>query len=223
MKNSISKLLILSLALVAISKSTAQTNNWSRLDSEKNQARIYGGIDYSFTYGFQYGRTIKSKNMVWMPNLDFSVPFGGNLVDDFKLKMGTSTMFFQHKSWRASTDFSIINRQFRNPFVRLHGLGFDCGIHFGYYKPKWFININFSTDNSILTHIKHSDAYKGNYSGAVNGWYQNTASNQLFGFNTGYSLKKLDFTLSSGLLWTEKFKSKPSVPFNAKLGIHYRF
>ena len=223
MKKHIAKLLILSLSLIAISKTNAQTNNWSRLDSVKNQVRIYGGIDYSFTYGLQYGKIIKTKNIIWMPNIDFSMPFGGNLTDDFKLKLGSNAMFFQSRKWKASADFSIINRQFKNPFVRMHGLGLEAGIHFGYYKPKWFINMNLSTDNSLLTHIKHSDAYLGNYSGAIYGWYQNTASNQLLGFNFGYSLKKMDFTLSSGLIWTDRFKSKPSVPFNAKLGINYRF
>jgi len=223
MKKHISNILLVILSFTVIPNIKAQTNNWSKLDSIKNYARIYGGLDYGVAYGIQYGRIIKTKSIVWIPFVDLSFPLGNDLGDDYRFKVGTTAKLFEYKSWIASVDISIVNRQNRNPFVKLQSFGYESGLQIGYYKHRWFTNIHFSTDNALTTHFKHSEAYNGNYSGVKDGWYQNTANNQLLGFNTGYSLKKIDITLSSGLLRTDEFKSKPSLPLNIKIGVNCRF
>jgi hypothetical protein len=216
-------LLIGTLIFIIIQNTNAQTNNWRRLDSVKNIARLYGGLDYGIVYGLHYGRIIKTKNIIWIPFADVSLPLGNNPVDDYKFKVGTTAKVFQYKSWIASVDVSIINRQNKNPFVRMHSLGSESGFQIGYYKSKWFVNFNFSTDNSLTTHLKHSDAYKGNYSGVKDGWYQNTANNFSIGGNLGVSFGRSDITLKLGQIFTQNFKTKPSLPIYIQIGYNYKF
>lgn len=201
----------------------AQTNNWSNLDSVKNNIRMYGGLDFGLVYGLQYGRIYKTKKIRWLPYLDLSLPAGQNIVDDYRFNAGTNLKLIHYKAWIGSVDIAIGHRQNRNPFVKMKSFGSELGIQFGYYKPKWFANLHFSTENSWITHLKHSEAYKGNYSMVKDGWYQNTANNQIVGLNIGYSFKKIDITLSSGIIRTNAFKDKPTLPMFGKIGINYRF
>lgn len=201
----------------------AQTVNWSAIGSAKNNARMYSGLDYGVTYGLQYGRVIPTKSMIWIPVVAVSLPWGENLLDDYSWSVGTTTKVFQYKSWIASFDVSIVSKQNKNPFVTMRGVGSESGIHFGYYKQRWFVNLHFSTDNTYLTHFNHTDVYRGNFADAKDGWYQNTANNQYLGINTGYSFSKMDLTFSSGLRRTDGLRSKPTLPLSMKLGVNYRF
>ncbi len=215
-------LFLILFIFAAAPKAEAQTVNWSRMEPVTHHARIYSGLDYGLVYGLNYGRVIKAKSIVWMPFVDASLPMGNQGLDDYRLSVGTLAKVFDYKNWIASLDVSIVGRQNRNPFVRMNGLGSESGIHLGYYKEKWFVNIQFSTDNSYLTYFKHTEAYKGNFPDAKDAWYQNTANNQYFGLNAGYSFKKVDITLSSGLRQTDGLKTKLSLPMSLKLGVNYR-
>lgn len=223
MKTIIRNLFFVSLLFSVIPLSKAQTINWSAHDHFDKNIRLYSGLDYGITYGFQFGKIIKTPNITWGPFMDFSLPLGNNLIDDYKLKIGTTAKLFQYNHWITSFDISIINRRNRNPFVSMQSFGSESGIHFGYYKQRWFANIHFSTDNSLITHLNHSKAYKSNYSGVKDGWYENTSNNQLLGFNTGFSFKSIDITLSSGLIRTDTFNSSTTLPIYMKLGINQRF
>lgn len=216
-------LVVVLFTAIATQNTQAQINNWSRVDSAKNIARIYGGLDFGITYGLHYGRVIKTKNITWVPFADISFPSGKNAIDDYRCKVGTAAKLFQYKSWIASLDIAIVNRQNSNPFVTMQSLGALSGFQVGYYKLKWFANISFATDNSLLTHLKHSEAYKGNYAQVKDGWYDNTANNQLLSLNTGYSFNKTDITLSLGVLTSDEFKSMPNLPVYVNIGINHRF
>lgn len=217
------KLFFALLIMLFTGNTKAQIINWTRLQSAKNIARLYGGLEHGAVYGVQYGRVVKYKKFVWIPFADLSLPSGSKVFDDHQIKIGTSAKVFQYTNWIVSADLSIVNRTNENPFVTMQSLASESGVQIGYYKTKWFVNINFSTDNSVLTHLKHSDVYKANYPNVTDGWYHSTANNQLFSVNTGYSLKKIDFTLSAGYFTTDEFKSKPGLPVYAKTGINFRF
>jgi hypothetical protein len=209
--------------LFFISKMGAQNINWTKLDSAKHIGRIHGGLEYGVIYGLQYGKILKAKRSTWIPFANVSLPLGKNIADDYKINIGTAANILSFNRWILSFDLSITNRQNKNPFVRMQSLGSESGIHFGYYRQKWFVNIDVSTDNSLITHLKHTDAYKGNYHKVVDGWYQNTSSNFSLGCNTGLSFKRSDVTLSIGGLFTQNLKTRPMLPFYSQLGYNYRF
>ncbi|RIW13340.1 hypothetical protein D0X99_16315 [Algoriphagus lacus] len=211
------------IILIISFSGNAQNYNWAKLDSVNNLARIYTGLDHSFAFGLHYGRILNGKKVIWAPFADVSFPSGDPVGDDYNFKIGTLARLFQFEDWKFSFNVSIVNRQNSNPFVKMQSLGSESGFQFGYYKLKWYANLNFSVGSSIVTNFQHTEAYKGNFSGAKDGWYENASNSQLFSVNTGYSLRKMDATLSLGLLRTEEFKSSPSLPYYIKIGLNYLF
>jgi hypothetical protein len=94
----------------------------------------------------------------------------------------------------------------------------------GYYRPKWFAAGEAGFDKAIVTDLKHTSAYKEQYPGVVDGWYEpSTGGNFYFGLQAGYSLKKHDIYIKAGKTLTEDFKSKPTIPFYAQLGYNFKF
>lgn len=210
------------LVFSSFTNSNAQVYNWSKIESGNHIVRAHLGLDFGVIYGLHYGRRLTIKNATLVPFIDLSLPLGGEAIDDSKLKIGTSAKVLQRKKWFLTADVSFISRQNTNPFVAMHNIGFESGVQFGYYKKRWFLNANISNDYSFATHLKHTEAYKGNYAGAVDGWYKNTANNFSIGLNTGYSFKKIDITLSPGIIRTDGWSSTPTLPFYGKIGVNYR-
>jgi hypothetical protein len=136
--------------------------------------------------------------------------------------LGTSVNALQLGHWAVSADLAFINRKFSVLFVEMNGLAVETALQFGYYRNKAFIALALSNDYNFATRLRHTDAYKGNYADAVDGWYANTANNMSIGINTGLSLKKLDITLATGIVRAGGLTAKPMLPIYGKLGVNYR-
>lgn len=201
----------------------AQDINWGRLDSTKNVIRVKVGLDQGMVYGLEYGKILGARKVKWMPFFQASLPFGERVIDDYQLQIGTRAKFFQLSNWALTAHLAIVHRRNENPFVNMFSLGGTSGVQIGYYKRKGFILLNFSTNNSLLTYLRHNEAYKGNYPMVKDGWYSQTANNQLLSIHSGYSRKKIDLTLALGIQRTEEFKSSPGLPIYLKTGLNYRF
>ena len=212
-------LLIFSFPIVT----KAQVYNWARLGSFNHIAGAYTGLNYGLIYGLHYGKIITNRKTTWIPFADVSSPAGAEILDDFKVKVGTSVSILQLKKWKLITDVSIFNQQNQNPLSKMQSIGFESGLQFGFYKERWFLGANFSNAYAFATHIKHAKGYLDNYTRAVNGWYKHTANNLSIGLNTGYSFKRFDMTLSPGIIKTDGFRSSPSLPFYGKIGVNYKF
>jgi len=222
MKNLIKHTIIGLMLYLTIPKANAQDYNWAKLDSFNHIARVYTGLNNGVIYGLHYGKIINIKKIIFIPFVDLSLPVGERVLDDYKFKLGTSLRLLQNKNWILTGGVSLLNQRYENPFVKMQNLGVETFLQFGLYKEKWFLNVNISNDYLFATHFKHSEAYQKNYAGATNGWYQNTGNNLSLGLNIGYSFKKLDITLSPGIVKTDRFKSSPTLPFYGKLGINYK-
>lgn len=223
MKNTIQYICTGMLLILGIPKVHAQVINWARIDSTKHIGRVYAGLNHGAIYGIHYAKKMHTKYYTFIPFIDFSSPLGAELFDDITSKIGTSFQVLNLRSWVLSGDISFVDRQNSNPFVRMRSLGIESAMQLGFYKEKWFAGLVFSNDYSFATRLRHTKAYKGNYSGVVDGWYQNTANNVSFGLNTGYSFKKIDSTLSPGLTRTDGLRSTPALSFYVKFGVNYRF
>jgi hypothetical protein len=216
-------LALISLTLLLLmSPLNAQVYNWAKLDSSKHLVRVYGGMDFGLIYGANYAYVVHLKKLTFIPYIDASLPAGKNVLDDSRLKIGSSLKIAHHKNWVLFSDISIINRQNENPFVRMQNVGIDPSLHLGYYKNKFFFALSAKYDYAFATYLQHSDAYKGNYSYAADGWYKNTAKNLSAGLNAGYSLKRIDISISGGLVRTNGLKNNPTLPIYGILGITYR-
>lgn len=212
------------LVTINLQHTHAQNYNWQKITSEtKHLAGAYVGLDYGFTYGIYYAKVLPVKKMIFIPGIEASLPIGSELVDDYKLKIGTAVKLVQVKRWVLSTSLFFLSRRNETPIVRMYNVGSELTFKLGYYREKWFLAAELGSDNALGTHLKHTDAYKGNYSAVVDGWYQTTGANLFFGLNTGLSLKKVDWLLSAGYITADRFRAKPTLPFYAKLGLNYRF
>lgn len=202
----------------------SQNINWRGLTTEqKHIANLNIGLDYGTTIGLGYGYQLNTKIPIVL-NLEFSVPFGEKLMDDFKTKIGGNIKLYEYNGITASATIQGVFRRYGNELVRLLNFGSDMSVMVGYYKPKWYTAGEVGFDKAIVTHFKHSDLYKENYPQVQDGWYEPaTGGNFYYGLQGGYSFKKSDVYLRVGKLLQEDFKTSPMLPFYSQLGYNIRF
>jgi hypothetical protein len=209
----------LSFSLFA-TKSFSQILNWENLQSnQKHVIYLNLGWDYAFKYELGYSYQLKSKFPILL-NASYSMPSGNKVLDDFKVKIGAETCFYQINNFQFRGSLHTIYRRYENPFIRLQNFGTEMKIIFGYYKPKWFVASEIGFDKAIVTHFKHSELYRQNgFEGVKDGWYQPaTGGNFSYGIQTGYSFKKSDIIFSLGKTITQDFKTAPLIPYYFQLG-----
>ena len=217
-------LLILLLVLINFpSVVKSQDYNLSTIENVNHIGRAFIGINSGIVYGLHYAKPSQLKKITYIPFIESSLPMGKTLFDDNKLEIGSSVIVLNRKFWKLSYDLSLLHRQNKNPFVNMQSFGYNTGVKFGYYRQKCFGNIEISNENAFMTHLKHTEVYKGNYLNVVDGWYQNTANYLMFGFGIGYSFKKMDITLHYNKEYTFNLKNTPTVPFNIIVGFNYKF
>jgi len=218
-------LLLISVLSLVFSSSHAQTINWASLDEEDNQIlSVNFGAEYGFVYGLGYGYHINNRLFDIVPSIEFSIPSGDNLFDDFKTKVGIQVRWYEFRDFQFSTKVMVIIRRYENDFTRILNFGSDFTGIVGYYRNQWFAAGEFGFDKAIVSHFKHSDSYKGQYQGVVDGWYEpSTGGNFYYGLQGGYSFRNHDIYLKAGKIIAEDFKTDPLLPFYAKLAYNIKF
>lgn len=218
------KIAILTLALIStLQPLCAQTLNWNSVEDSKHILNVGIGWDYSLSYSLGYAFKVNTEIPLIL-NANFSIPSGENLVDDFKTKIGGQVVFLNKTNYKGSITLNGIYRRYENPLVRLQNFGTEMKGTFGYYKPTWFIGGEIGFDKALITHLKHSESFKENiYSQVKDGWSEPGAGgNFLYGFQTGYSFKKSDLTLTIGKVTTQDFKTTPLIPYYLMFGYNYK-
>jgi len=224
MKNYKSFLLV-TVIILFMNSVNGQTVNWANLN-EENRHIITAkfGIEYGVIYEIGYGYQIKTNLFPIVANVDFSFPSGNFSFDDFKIKIGGQIRLIEYHNFQLSTKIQGVFRRYGNDFVRLLNFGSDMSAVVGYYNQNWFAAVQVGFDKAIVTHFKHSSAYKDQFAGVVDGWYQPpTGGNFYYGLQAGYSLVNHDFYLIAGKILTQDFKTKPILPLYGQLGYNLKF
>ncbi len=219
------QILILGLFFSFFSTPTsAQTINWNTIENTKHIVTIGIAWDYGLSYNVGYAHDFNTK-IPLLVGVNFSMPSGENWLDDFKAKVGGQIVLFNQSNLKGVVTINGIYRRFENPLVRLQNFGGEMKGSFGYYKNNWFVAGEVGFDKAIVTHFKHSDAFKeNNYSDVKDGWYQPaTGGNFIYGIQGGYSFKKSGITLNLGKVTTQDFKTTPRIPFYTMLGYNVKF
>jgi len=216
-------LLILIFFFLSTKNSYSQTVNWESLKSDqKHIVSAHAGWDYAIVYGVSYGYQIKSKMPILL-NVDFSIPAGEKVLEDFKTKIGAQFRLYKINHFQFSASIHGIYRRYETPLVRLQNFGSEMKGIAGYYKPKWFVAAEVGFDKAIVTHFKHSNLYRENYYADVkDGWYIPTGGNFSYGLQAGYSFKKSDILLRLGSVVTQNFSTKPTIPFYAEISYNFK-
>lgn len=221
MKKSINLITLLGILTANIAYS--QQLNWNALGESKHIVHASIGWEYGFLYNVGYAHQFKSQKPLLL-NINFSMPSGGILLDDFKIKMGGQLLVFNRENFKGTLAINGIFRRYENPLVRLVNFGTEIRGVFGYYKSHYFVTGEFGFDKAIVTHFKHTEKFKENvYTGVTDGWYEPaTGGNFNYGIHTGYAFNKHDVTLSFGKIIAQDFKTSPLIPYYLMLGINYR-
>ncbi len=199
---------------------SAQTINWAN-PQKGHMVNANIGADYGITYGVGYGYKTGGRFPL-MGKLNFSVPSGDQLFDDFATQYGLEMAFFQWRRIRGTAAIQGIYRRFRNDLVTAKNFGAGLSVSLGVYKPRWFVAAEAGFDKAIVTHFQHSAAYEEEFPLVKNGWYNPaTGGNFNYGLRTGLSLRNNELTLRLGSIVNEDFKSKPMLPFYLQLGFNY--
>lgn len=144
-------------------------------------------------------------------------------TNDYRFKLGGQTILYSFGRLDCWGVLTFIARGTKNSIHDANSLGVDITFLTGFYCKHWFITGEFGYDRSILTHINHSAWYKTYfYADAKDGWYRNTASHSNYGFRSGFSVKRFEFTIRIGIQKTKSIID-PLVPFFGVLGLNYRF
>lgn len=217
------KNILVTAFIVTSLSSYSQTINWARLQkTDKHIFNINAGIDYSLTAGLGYGYQLKTKIPIVLIT-DYSMPFGDNLLDDYKTKFGATVRLIKADRFVFTAKVQGVFRRYESDYVRLVNFGSDMSVTGGYYKKKWFIAGEIGFDKAIVTHFKHTKIYKEVFPKVQDGWYEPaTGGNFYYGIQSGLSFMKGDLTLRVGRIITQDFKTTPSLPFYAQFGYAVR-
>ncbi|HEX7904329.1 MAG TPA: hypothetical protein VF487_10650 [Chitinophagaceae bacterium] len=211
------------LSLSISANAFSQSINWKSLDKEqKHIININAGAEYGLTAGAGYGYQLKSKMPIVL-NVEHSFPAGKRLMDDFKTKIGGYIRLYEINNFQFSAKIQGVFRRYENSFASLLNFGSDMTGIAGYYKPKWFIAGEAGFDKAIVTHFKHTAAYKQNFPSVKDGWYEpSTGGNFYYGLQTGFSFRQNDIYLKAGKLVSQDFSTTPLFPFYLQIGYNIR-
>ncbi|MEJ0031938.1 MAG: hypothetical protein WDO15_16855 [Bacteroidota bacterium] len=214
-------IVFLSISTITLS---AQNINWANLrDNEKHFVSATTGLDYGLIFGAGYGQRLNTKIPLIISG-DYSQPAGKVVFDDLKTRVGAQAMLLKLNNFRFTAKIYGVFRLFNNEVVRLSNFGTDMSGVIGYYRPRWFVATEIGFDKAIATHVRHTQAYKNDFPGAVGGWYQPaTGGNFNYGLLGGLSLGRADLSLAVGRVVTQDFKSTPFIPFYVKIGVAFKF
>lgn len=216
--------LVIIITLIVSNLSNAQTLNWSTLNEKKNILNVNFGIEYGTIYGLGYSHVFRKKRLPIIAQFEYSFPSGNKFFDDYKIKTGVNIRWIEFNKFQFSTRVDGIFRRYNNSFARIINFGSDVSATFGYYKPKWFVATEIGFDKAIISHFKHTQIYKNQFPGAVDGWYEpSMGGNFYYGIQGGISFSHNDLYLKAGKIVSQDFKTLPMIPLFAQIGYNFKF
>jgi hypothetical protein len=201
----------------------SQNINWKSLDKEQRHIiNVNAGADYGLTLGAGYGYQLRSTMPVVL-NIEYVMPAGEKLTDDFKTRIGGYIRLCKIHNFQFSAKVQGVFRRYENSFATLTNFGSDMTGIAGYYRSRWFVAGEAGFDKAIVTHFKHTAAYKQNFPSVKDGWYQPaTGGNFYYGLQTGFSFGRNDIYLKAGKVVSQDFATTPLLPFYLQLGYNIR-
>jgi hypothetical protein len=211
-------LLVLFISLNAC-KLNAQEVNWRNLNElSKHLASGSFGADYSSYYGFSYGYILNASRKPIVIGADFNLPFGKNMLDDWKIKIAAQREIWHSKNVSFSLKPAFIARRYESEIASLYNISADLTLLFGYMKPKWGLTAIINYDHSFMNYIEN-DLLKVYYPEIRNGWYGSSGGNFKFGARANLSVKTWNGFLTIGKTYSQNFNDNPTLPFFAEITI----
>lgn len=219
MKNRMISLLITVLVWSG-SDLTAQPINWKALSSAPNWSLGgFAGVEHGLIAGAQVNRKIRFAVPLVL-TATVSLPAGDKPLEDFKINTGAQFRIFEIGSLQFSGKAEGLFRRYQSDFARLLNFGCEISGTIGYYRSKWFAGAVLGFDKAIVTHFRHTDLYKSNFPGVVDGWYEPATGGQFYyGVQAGRSWGRLSLYADVGKSVEQDFSTRPLVPYYGKIGL----
>ncbi|WNJ19035.1 hypothetical protein [Pontibacter sp. G13] len=223
MKNLIK--LILSAIMMAWASAEAQSQviNWAAQHSGTHLPQLSLGWDYGLSFQGGYGYRFASK-IPWIAQANFSIPAGGNVLDDYKLGVGGKMLAWDASHFKGEISLQGVLRRYSSPLVRMNNVGTLIQGSLGYYRPRWFAGLELGWDKAWLTHFSHTEVYRETILvEAQDGWADTpTAGTISYGLWIGGSLGAVDVSIQVGKVTYDQFQTGPTIPNYLRLGALYR-
>lgn len=201
-----------------------QTYNLGSItDSTKHIAGANIGWEYAAIVGLNYSYKLPIKMPVFVQT-GFSIPFGKNVVDDFKSNIGLGGKLYNKKNFHSVLTLNVLYKRYSSELVTMNQVGLDIKTLNGFYKPKWFVATEIGLELGLSTHFKHSETYKQNiYAEVKDGWYKPLSAGIMsFGVQGGYSFKQSDLIFRIGYFKTITSSVNALIPYYVTLGYNLK-
>ena len=213
--------LIILISVFAHSSLLAQEVNFRGLDNTKHLIGIQTGVDYGSYYGISYGYVWRNRLTPIVIGTEFTVPFGNNLVDDWKSRTSVQAELWNYKGLSINAKLSSIFRRYNSDLATLLNVGSDFTLNIGYAKPKWSVMAFANYDKPIVTHIDNK-SLKEYYPEIKDGWYDESGGNYKFGVRGQVSYKTWNAFVTAGKHYGRNFEDNPTLPFFAEVSVQKR-
>lgn len=216
-------LILLGLLVLTLTTSKAQDVNWRALDhTPAHLVALQLGADYGTYYGVNYGYAFQKGSLPFAVGADFSLPFGDQILDDWKLNLNVQAELWHFNALSLTVKPGLTLRSFASDVASLYNVGADATITLGILQPKWGIAGEAKYDAALASNIQH-DRLKEYYPEIRDGWYGNTGGNFQFGVRAHYTLNTWSAFLKLGKTYGQDFKDNPTLPFYFNLAVQKRF
>ena len=215
---------VIAVVMAVAEVSYSQNVNWRSLrEDQRNVIQFNFGYDFGVTSQVGYSRSFTILRPVLL-GLDYSVPMGNVLTDDFKVRVGGQIEVVQIGGFSATVKILSNFRRYQNALVRIVSFGSDFAAVAGYYKPAWYAAGEFGFDKSIVSHFKNSDIMKTNYPGIRDGWYIPTGGHYYYGIQGGKTIgDTFDLSLRFGATRAQLNDENAVLPYYLQLGLGMKF
>lgn len=217
-------LLLALLSSFGLKTLTAQNINWKWAENERRHyAHLNLGYDFGITTQLGYNYLVTNKKPILL-TVDYSVPMGAQLFDDFKLRLGGQVQTLMYKDFGVSIKALAATKRHETDMVRMADIGLETSIVLGYYKPTWHIASEFGLMKPIASHLMHAEVTKENFPSISDGWYTSTGGHYFYGLQGGKSLNKgLDISLRIGATKAQGTGKDAIIPKYAQIGFIKKF
>jgi hypothetical protein len=221
MKNLVKALLVV---IVLVEVGYSQNINWKSFKEEqRNALQFNAGYDFGASAQVGYARSFSVIKPV-IVGLDYSFPMGGNLTDDFKVRLGGQIEILQLGEFSTTIKIYSNFRRYQSQLVRAVSFGSDFAIVTGYYTYTWYAAGELGFDKAIATHLKHSDIMRASFPAIQDGWYVPTGGNYYYGIQGGKTIGEiLEVSLRLGATSAQDHDENAVLPFYLQLGLGVRF